>query len=524
MFFVTLLYAAVETWMRAQKGSPSLRAIVYFDEIFGYLPPVANPPSKTYMLRMLKQARAFGVAQVLVTQNPVDVDYKALSNAGTWMIGKLQTDQDKERLLDGLEGAAPGLDRRAYDQMISTLDKRVFLLHNVHEDKPVLFHTRWAMNYLAGPLTRAQIPALNKLAGAAVQVETHQKASDMRGEQAQDGDEIGLERRPDLPSGLDEYFLPNNLTLSMAARTSPRSLGEDTRELGILYRPTLLVQAVTRYMKRTYNLDYEKTHTALVLELESRGRVPWEEWLTAEIDPRDMDRGPVREARFAPLEDALKDSSGVKGVETDFKDWIYYEGKIQVRAHEELDIFAGPDVPEEEFRKAVEEAARKEMEEEIDEEEERVDRKLDTIKDRLEREQRELEEDKTELSQRKIEEVGKLAENVIGLIGGRRRSLSTSLTKRRMTAKAKADVKESEEMIQKYEAEIQELLQKQQETMREIEQKWEEMAEKTTTLPVTPYKKDILVNLFGVAWMPYYLVESGGRVVELPGFSAEGGE
>ncbi|MBN1668772.1 MAG: DUF87 domain-containing protein, partial [Anaerolineales bacterium] len=115
MFFVTLLYGAIETWMRAQAGSTSLRAIVYFDEIFGYLPPVGNPPSKPIMLRMLKQGRAFGVGQMLVTQNPVDVDYKGLSNAGSWFIGKLQTERDKERLLDGLQGASPTLDRRHYD-------------------------------------------------------------------------------------------------------------------------------------------------------------------------------------------------------------------------------------------------------------------------------------------------------------------------------------------------------------------------------------------------------------------------
>ena len=165
MFFITLLYSAVEFWMRAQAGTTSLRAIVYFDEIFGYLPPIQNPPSKQILLRMLKQARAFGVGQVLVTQNPVDVDYKALSNAGTWLIGKLQTDQDKQRLLDGLEGAMAGsLDRSAYDRMLSGLGKRVFLLHNVHSKGPQLMQTRWAINYLAGPLTRSQIPAVNKLA------------------------------------------------------------------------------------------------------------------------------------------------------------------------------------------------------------------------------------------------------------------------------------------------------------------------------------------------------------------------
>ncbi len=166
MFFVTLLYTAVESWMRAQSGTTSLRALIYFDEIFGYLPPVENPPSKEPMLRMLKQARAFGVGMVLATQNPVDIDYKALSNAGTWFIGKLGTDQDKQRLLDGLASVATeGLNRQEYDHLISAIGKRVFLLRNVHEPQPILFQTRWAMNYLAGPVTRAQIPALNALAG-----------------------------------------------------------------------------------------------------------------------------------------------------------------------------------------------------------------------------------------------------------------------------------------------------------------------------------------------------------------------
>ncbi|MEK6222524.1 MAG: hypothetical protein N2D54_09795, partial [Chloroflexota bacterium] len=169
MFFVTLLYSAIETWMRTQSGATSLRALVYFDEIFGYFPPVSNPPSKNVMLRIMKQARAFGVGQILVTQNPVDLDYKGLSNAGTWMVGKLQTEKDKERLLDGLEGAAGGgLDRKAYDKLISKLGKRKFLLHNVHEKEAKVFGTRWAMNYLTGPLARNKIPELNALVGASL--------------------------------------------------------------------------------------------------------------------------------------------------------------------------------------------------------------------------------------------------------------------------------------------------------------------------------------------------------------------
>ena len=162
MFFVSLLLAQTVGWTRTLSGTGSLRALVYMDEVFGYLPPVAEPPSKRPLLTLLKQGRAFGVGVLLATQNPVDLDYKALSNMGTWFLGRLQTQRDKDRLLDGLEGAAGGapLDRAELDRTLSALGKRVFLMHDVHEPGPTPFHTRWAMSYLAGPLTRDQIRRL----------------------------------------------------------------------------------------------------------------------------------------------------------------------------------------------------------------------------------------------------------------------------------------------------------------------------------------------------------------------------
>jgi hypothetical protein len=160
-FFVTLLLGEIVAWMRAQPGTSSLRAILYMDEVFGYLPPTANPPTKTPLLTLLKQARAFGLGVVLATQNPVDLDYKALTNAGTWLVGRLQAERDKARLLDGLEGASAAagraLDRAKTDAILSALPKRVFLMHDVHEDAPVLVQTRWTLSYLRGPLTREQI-------------------------------------------------------------------------------------------------------------------------------------------------------------------------------------------------------------------------------------------------------------------------------------------------------------------------------------------------------------------------------
>ena len=162
MFFVSLLVAQVVGWVRSQAGTSSLRALLYMDEIFGFLPPVAEPPSKRPLLTLLKQGRAYGFGVVLATQNPVDLDYKGLSNIGTWFLGRLQTQRDKDRLLDGLEGAGGTTDRGELDRLLSRLDKRVFLAHDVHEGAPVLFRTRWAMSYLAGPLSREQIKRLSE--------------------------------------------------------------------------------------------------------------------------------------------------------------------------------------------------------------------------------------------------------------------------------------------------------------------------------------------------------------------------
>jgi hypothetical protein len=164
MFFVTILLNEILAWVRSQPGTSSLRAILYMDEVFGYFPPTANPPSKRPMLTLLKQARAFGLGCVLATQNPVDLDYKGLSNAGTWFLGRLQTERDKARVIEGLEGASAQagakFNRQQMEATLAALGSRVFLMNNVHDDAPVVFHTRWAMSYLRGPLTRDQIKKL----------------------------------------------------------------------------------------------------------------------------------------------------------------------------------------------------------------------------------------------------------------------------------------------------------------------------------------------------------------------------
>ncbi|HEU5113097.1 MAG TPA: DUF87 domain-containing protein, partial [Acidimicrobiia bacterium] len=170
-FVVTLLLSKVVSWFRTQPGTSDLRALIYMDEVFGFVPPTAEPPSKKPILTILKQARAHGVGMILSTQNPVDLDYKAMSNAGTWMVGRLQTENDKKRILEGLASATGAVDVAVYDRLISDLEKRQFVLSTTKVSEPTLFGTRWAMSYLAGPLTRDQVSALMKGRSAPTTVE-----------------------------------------------------------------------------------------------------------------------------------------------------------------------------------------------------------------------------------------------------------------------------------------------------------------------------------------------------------------
>ena len=521
MFFVTLLFTAVETWMRTQPGSDALRAILYFDEIYGYLPPVANPPSKPPLLRMLKQARAFGVGLVLVTQNPVDIDYKALSNAGTWFIGRLQTERDKLRLLDGLEGAAPGMDRQAYDALISRLRKRVFLLHNVHESEPIVYHTRWAMNYLPGPLTRAQIPLLNRLLGVERSMEAtapqpqpaHRTASAPTAAPSPVAPVTlpGTPTRPRVPG--EEYFWPVEIPHQEVAR-DPEA--EGLPYLGVVYRPALWAQARIHVVKSKYNLDWEILYAALVEEPDRR--VDWEAWMAAAKDPDFFELEPVPEARFLPLEPPWTRASDLKRLQRAFKTYLLRRIRIPVRVHKALKVYAGPDEPESRFKRRLREAARAGLEKELRKIREKYQRKLERLRAKLAREERELAQDLAEYEQRKREEWVTHAENVLGLFLGRRRRLTSSLTKRRLAQKARADIEESKALIAEYRERIRELEQAMDEAMEDARAKWAEMLEEVEVLLLKPSQRSVQVEMFGIAWMPYHVFGDGQNLVDLPAF------
>jgi hypothetical protein len=542
MFFVTILLTAIETWMRTQPGTASLRALLYMDEIFGYLPPTAIPPSKPPLLRMLKQARAFGLGLILATQNPVDLDYKALSNAGTWFIGKLQTEQDKQRLLDGLESAAAGaLDRTPMDKIISRLGKRIFIMQNVHEKQPIVFQTRWTMNFLAGPLTRAQIPALNALVGlippvppdsSPVQVSPASVspilATPLVSSAAPPSKPAQLPQksslpasatRPSVPAGYAEIFLPMNRSFAKAISKTGSGDVETAQLTGMVYKPALLAQASVRFLDRRYGLNTEVVKSILLSDFDKRGVFHWENYSFSLPDEASLDPAPAPQAHFQPLNGPLADAKQLAAIQKDFADWVYRTTQVVIRSNQTFGLFATPDVSQADFMKACAQAARGERDKELSKAASSYDRQISALQDKIAREDRELQQDETELSERKREELVSGAETVFSLLGGKRsRRISSAMEKHRMTEQSKADVDESIAALEEYRRQVTELEEARRQALEQAASKWGDAVNDITEITIPARKTDVYVKLFGVAWMPLYQVRLASGDVELSAF------
>jgi hypothetical protein len=529
MFFVTLLFGAVESWMRRQSGTSGLRAIILFDEILGYLPPVANPPSRPIMLRMLKQARAFGVGLVLATQNPVDMDYKALSNAGTWMIGRLQTDQDKARLIDGLQSASGSIDRAEANKLLSNLGKRIFLLHNVHEKGLKVFSTRWAMNYLAGPMTRSQLPALNALAGVGQKPANSKPRSAANEPKTQPlkspsaASEPSLTQpvlRPVIPSGILEYHLPNNLTLQNASQKANVTLTGSSKITAIEYHPRLLGQAEIRYLDRKYNVQTLQRKTVLVND--DTGRIiRWEDHITEPIDQDLIERMALPQTGYQQLPVWMVDPRTLKILQSDFVDWIYRIENLTIRACLSLKIFAGPEVSDQEFKAQINQAIKDQLALEKVKIEANYDKKITVLEQKLEKEKRDVENAEDRLGQRRMEEVGTHGEMLLALLSKRKKSISSSLTKRRMTSQAKATMENEKKDVENAIASLTAMQQEMKNAISQLEKEWAGKLNDITEITLNPLKKDIFVELFGIAWVPFYVVDVDGRSYQICAFRSK---
>ncbi len=519
MFFVTLLLEQVVTWVRQQSGTTSLRALLYFDEVFGFFPPVAEPPSKRPLLTLLKQARAFGFGVVLTTQNPVDLDYKGLTNAGTWFIGKLQTERDKTRVLDGLESvsaeAGGTLNRKDLDRTISALDSRVFLLHNVHEDHPVIFHTRWAMSYLRGPLTRTQVRELVGERKAEVPAATPTAptrpaiARDVKAavpETPNGYTSMPTSLSPDVP----QAFLPLRVTKKRAISQLEEELGKSVKatETTLVYEPCLLAFAAVDFADRKRKVDESSELSILVPGRDLGAAVSWEDADDVELEVDELEQEPEAEALFGPVPSELSTASKLKVLSKDFAAHLYDEERLVLYHNPTLKLYSEPGELEKEFKIRLQQAAREARDAEVDKLREKYQTKLDRLETRLVREERELAEDRDEYEGRKREELVSAGETVVGMLGvfGRRssRGLSTAARKRRLTSKARADIVESEEEIERVEAEIEEMRAEMEEEAEAIAEKWADVAEETETYAVKPRRSDITVDLVAVGWAPYW--------------------
>ncbi len=527
MFFVTILLEQLIAWMRSQPGTTSLRALLYMDEVFGFFPPTANPPSKKPMLTLLKQARAFGIGVMLTTQNPVDLDYKGLTNTGTWFVGKLQAERDKARLLDGLEGALSSAgvstDRRALDKMISALDSRIFLLHNVHQKGPVVFHTRWAMSYLRGPMTRQQIKEL--MAGRKVEAQAASRsvagpahipaAAPVAGVTAPTPGAQALPagvstQPPVIPPGVRQVFLPLAKAERDALRVvSARVGGQVTPiERRLIYEPALLGVATVHFVDRKLNLD-ESLDYALLLPVAQDARVvSWRDARPVDVNLRDLqDRGEPDALYAGGLPQGFNTPRAFSSLETELVDYLYRTEAYALAYNRTLKIYARPGELERDFRARCQQAAREARDRAVDQLKEKYRAKFRRLEERLAREEQRLAEYKATYKSRLLEEGLSGLASVAGFlgIGSRSRSLSkltTAATKRRMTTSAKMEIEEAEAAIARIKNEDAELKAELEREANALTEQWSQAAQDIEEIKVMPRKTDIKVQLVALAWAP----------------------
>ncbi len=526
MFFVTLLLESTLAWVRRQSGTTSLRALLYMDELYGFLPPTANPPSKKPLMTLLKQARAFGLGVVLTTQNPVDLDYKGLSNTGTWFVGKLQTERDKARMMDGLEAAGGGTDRGQLEKLISGLDSRVFLLHNVHEEKPVLFNTRWVMSYLRGPLTRDQIrllktapltPAMTGASGAggagapapvAGVAPTATAGKEFAADLAAEG--YGPVAAS-LKGRLVQTHLPVRVTATEAGAT-------DADAAVLLYEPCLLACGQVGFVDRRKDIKAERPVRLLQHPGGSAGSIDWRQADPLALAPTELTESGRDAALYGPLPRGWETAATHRAATAAFKDHLYGDHTLEVRHIPALKFYGQPDEDEATFLGRARLLARENRDLEVDKLNAKIEVKLARLEKKLRREERELSEDEAELGSRKKQEMISAGETLLGMFGvlGRKRStgLSTAARKRRMTARAKEDVAESRQEIAAMQAELEEMRDKLADDVADISSKWEDVLHEVETFTVTPRRSDVRVDLVGVGWLPVWAITGPGGAVQ----------
>ncbi len=495
MFFVSLLLNQMLGWMRAQNGTTSLRALLYMDEIYGFLPPTANPPSKRPMMTLLKQGRAFGLGCLLATQNPVDLDYKALSNIGTWFLGRLQTERDKARVLDGLEGAAGSqnakFNRSDMEKMLSGLGNRIFLMNNVHEDQPVLFHVRWVMSYLTGPLTRGQIKTLMdpKRSAFGDAKPANAAAANPMGMPGMSGAAAAPSVRPVVGAGVTEIFV------------QPAGAGDDT-----IYQPHLLRSGIVHFSSTKMGVDGSRT-VSLVNPVTDKG-IDWE---TAVEVPGKLDgTDPAKGAGFGELPGFAMNAANYKQVEKDFADWLYRNERADVFSCSVLKSWSKLGESEGDFRARLDHEARETRDAEISKLRDAVAKKVTSIESRLRTAEGQLSKQKAESTSAMMNAGVSVLGGVLGAIFGRKSGLgslagrsSSSLGKATSAYKQREDVTQAETKVEGITAEIDAAKKDLEDGISKITEAYDTGALVLTTETIKPARTDVKVQSVALLWLPF---------------------
>ncbi len=476
-FFVTLLLSQLVLWMRAQSGTSLPRVLIYFDEVFGYAPPYPrNPPAKTPLMTLLKQGRASGVGVFLSTQNPADLDYRGLSNIGTWLIGRLQTERDRERVLEGLDQAELHFDRAYYSAVLSSLPPRVFLLHTLSAE-PRFFHVRWPMSYLTGPLTRDQLAWVRSSS-------VEPPASSRSIEVAPSNSGV----RPQVPHTVREVF--------MHPADSPQTGA-------ICYQPKLLAIASARFSDRTAGVHCTQRY-AWIASLDPSSAMPDLATAQAITPPQKeaLSAQPLPNAQFGELPFGL-DGRWPKRAEQAVKDYMYHHLTLPLWVNRALKVYGA--VGEEQWmvRQRCEVVARQKRDAEAARLHDNFERQMAALQERAARQHRVLERNAAELSARKREELLGGVEMLFNIVVGKRPIHGVAFSARRQRARelAQMRVEESKQVLAELNAALEALRDEYRQALESLNERWMRMIESMERIEIPLKKSAITIEMVALAWV-----------------------
>lgn len=508
MFFLTLLLNQMIAWMRSKQGTDSLRALFYMDEIFGYFPPVANPPSKLPLLTLLKQARAYGLGMVLATQNPADLDYKGLSNIGSWFIGRLSTERDRSRLLEGMvDTAHVGLERGSLSETIANLEKREFLLRRPSEKEPTLFTTRFCMSYLAGPLTREQTALLARQAlpaapvppsvGVAVPETTAvpvQAATVLTQDlpvqevEVQNGE---ITQAPIGAAGIPVHYLYGN---SFA---------------GEKYTPALLAYLSIHYDNEKHSISEDRELLRLTPVREGLLTVDWNESKLFEPDEIDSEDQPPANARYASLPADARKKTSYTQWQKQAVDHAYRTDTLDYYTHPELKMFSEPGETERDFVARVQLAARENRDAALDKVRDQYDKKYKTLEGKIIKAEEKIDRETEQSKDAKRQTAISFGSAVLGAFLGKSLVTQSSVGRAGTAAKSASRSKRQAEDIVRAEDALKRLTDEKTALDAEMEQALSDMAavydnvaDNVKTVLIKPLKRDIAVKAFALVWVP----------------------